>query len=180
MTSNVTELNSGSGSVVLRGIEVPVDSDVGHEFTVDCTRYVENLITETQVKKKYDLDEDTWQSLASHNVLQRAVGREKERRIHNGDAAREKAAHLLVEAVGVVGDIARDAGSPPRARIEASRELRQVAAAGADDAPAAEKERFHISINFGTAKIVKEIELTPKPQIIEHDVDEHEGDYDGI
>jgi hypothetical protein len=180
MANNVTELNGGSGSVILRGIEIPVDSDVGHEFTVDCTRYVENLITETQVKKKYDLDDEAWQALASHDALQRAVGREKERRIHNGDAAREKAAHLLVEAVGIVGDIARDAGSPPRSRIEAARELRQVAAVGADDAPTAEKERFVIRIDFGSNKLIKNVELKPKPEVIEHNVEEHEGDYDGI
>jgi hypothetical protein len=159
--TNLSEFNGGSGSVILRGVEVPVGSDIGAAFTTDCCRFVESLVTETQVREKWDLGDEAWQALASNVALQRAVGATKERRIHNGDAAREKAAHLLVEAVGIVGDIARDAGSPPRSRIEAARELRQVAAVGADDTPTAEKERFHISINFGTAKIVRDVELKP-------------------
>jgi hypothetical protein len=178
MTTTLTQTDSGT--VTLRGIPVDINSDVGSAFTIDCARFVESLVTEEQLKKKYDLDDEAWRQLAHNVTLQRAVGRQKELRVLNGDAARERAAHLLVEAVGIVGDIARDAGSPPRSRIEAARELRQVAAAGADDAPAAEKERFHITINFGTAKIVKDIELTPKPEVIEHSADEHEGDYDGI
>jgi hypothetical protein len=178
MASNVTELNGGV--VTLRGIEVNVDSDVGAAFTVDCVRFVESLVTEEQLKKKYDLDDEAWRQLAHNVALQRAVGRQKELRIRNGDAARERASHLLVEAVGIVGDIARDAGSPPRSRIEAARELRQVAAVGADDAPAAEKERFHIVLNFGSNKLIKDVESKPKPEVIEHNVDEREGDYDGI
>jgi hypothetical protein len=38
-------------------------------------------------------------------------------RILNCEAASEKAAHLLVEAVGVVGDIVRDPATPVRTRV---------------------------------------------------------------
>jgi hypothetical protein len=174
MTTTLTQTDSGT--VTLRGIPVDINSDVGSAFTTDCVRFVENLVTEEQLKKKYDLDDEAWRKFADNVALQRAVGRQNELRILNGTAAKEKATHLLVQTIDIIGDIAKDAGCPPRSRIEASRELRQVAAVGGDDAPAAEKERFHITINFGAAtKIVKEIE-SPKPEVIEHNIEEHEGD----
>jgi hypothetical protein len=176
---NIAEIDDIRGTVVLRGHTVDINSDIGATFITDVCRHVENLLSAEQLRAKYGLaDEAAWAGLAENTALQRAIAAAKVRRIHNGDAVREKAAHLLVQTIDIIGDIAKDAGCPPRSRIEASRELRQVAAVGADDAPAAEKERFHISINFGTAKIVKEIELAPKPEVIE--VDEHEGEYDGI
>jgi hypothetical protein len=68
--------------------------------------------------------------------LQRAVAAAKTRRIHDGSAAREKAAHLFIEAPAVLGEIIRDNSMSPRHRIEAARELRQVAAVGPIDAQA--------------------------------------------
>jgi hypothetical protein len=63
-----------NGSLILRGVKVDVNSDVGHQFAIDCTRFVEGLITEAQLRKKYALDDSGWQALADHEELQRAVG----------------------------------------------------------------------------------------------------------
>src|SRR5215468_6854737 len=130
MTETSVEPINGT-TVVLRGLRghaVDVDSDVGQAFTADCVRFVEGILTEEQLRKKYDVDDAGWRLLATHETLQRAVGATKERRIRNGQAAQEKAAHLFVSCPDVLGGIVNDAGAPARSRIEAIRELRQVAA----------------------------------------------------
>src|SRR6516164_10568739 len=162
MPANAITGATSDGTVILRGVTVEVDSDVGQAFTADCVRFVEGIVTEEQLRKKYDLDDDGWRQLASHDALQRAVGTVKERRIRSGQAAQEKAAHLFVSCPDVLGGIVNDTGAPARSRIEAIRELRQVATAGSGaNTPADDRERFTIRINFGTQKVHREIELKP-------------------
>jgi hypothetical protein len=142
-----------SSTVTLRGLAVEIDSDVGQAFTTDCVRFVEGIITEAQLRTKYGLDDDGWRQLASHDALQRAVGATKERRIRSGQAAQEKAAYFFVSCPDVLDGIVNDAGAPARSRIEAIRELRQVATAGSGaNTPAEDRERFTIRINFGTQR----------------------------
>jgi hypothetical protein len=162
--ANIEPINGTT--VVLRGHAVEVDSDVGQAFATDCVRFVEGIVTEEQLRKKYSIDDDGWRLLASHDALQQAVGTVKERRIRSGQAAQEKAAHLFVSCPDVLGGIVNDAGAPARSRIEAIRELRQVAAIGPGaSTPADDREKFVIRINFGTAKLRKEFELAPiKPE----------------
>ena len=62
----------------------------------------------------------------------------------------------------MLGGIVADASAPARSRIEAIRELRQVAAVGPNaNTPTEDRERFTIKINFGTNKVHKEIDLKP-------------------
>jgi hypothetical protein len=162
-----------NGSLILRGVKVEVDSDVGHQFALDCTRFVEGLVTEAQLRKKYALDDNGWQALADHEGLQRAVGAQKERRIRSGEAAREKAAALFVEAPAVLGDIIKDNTASPRHRVDAIRELRACTGIGAEaNTPANDRERFVININFGKGNVIhKEIELKPvEPKRDEEDL----------
>jgi hypothetical protein len=105
----------------------------------------------------------------------------KERRVRSGEAAREKAAALFVEAPAVLGDILRDPTTSPRHRVDAIRELRACAGVGAEDKPA-DGERIRISINFGTSKTrvdapMKKIKPEHEPLTIEHGDDEYEGEY---
>jgi hypothetical protein len=134
-------------------------------------------------EEKVRLDDKEWEALADHEELQRAVGAQKEHRIRSGEAAREKAAHLFVEAPAVLGEIIKDNTASPRHRVDAIRELR-ACASGAEDTAKADKEKFIISINFGNHKLHKEIELKPvKPEqeslVIEskHKDEEEDGEY---
>jgi hypothetical protein len=170
-----------NGSLILRGVRVEVNSDVGQAFTTDCVRFIEGIVTEEQLRKKYRLDDKEWEALADHEELQRAVGAQKERRIRSGEAAREKAAHLFVEAPAVLGDIIRDGTASPRHRVDAIRELR-ACASGAEDTMKTNKERFIINLNFGSAKVYREIDLKPiKPEqeslTIESKPEEEDGEY---
>jgi hypothetical protein len=124
-----------NGSVVLRGIEIDLVTDIGEGFVLDCARYCEGLLTEEQVKKKYELSSNAWSRLSENEPLQRAVERAKERRIRNGDAAREKAQHLFITAPDILGGILNNTLTSPRHRIEAAKELRQVALGGAENTP---------------------------------------------
>jgi hypothetical protein len=161
------------GSVVLRGIEISLDSDIGNGFVVDCTRHVEELVSAEQLKAKYRLTEEAWRQLAENEPLQHAVERTKERRIRSGAAAKEKAQHLFLTAPSVLSSILNDSAASPRHRIEAARELRQTAAIGSEAATLS-AEHFSIRIDLtaggnkddvividGTRKVGADVDLEP-------------------
>jgi hypothetical protein len=132
-----------------------------HEFITTCARYAEGLLTEAQVKKRFNFDDDTWKRLGENEPLIAAIEAEKERRIRNGDTARERAQKLYAQAPNVLGDILHDDGTSARHRIESARELRQIAANGPEAAPAS--DRFQIIINLGgdIERYDKSIEINP-------------------
>jgi hypothetical protein len=160
--TNLTEFSDGSGSAVtLRGIAVPLDGDVARVFVTDCVKFIEGLLTEEQLRKKYQLDDVSWVSLSENEPLQQRVAAEKERRIVSGDCAREKAAHLFVKAVDVVGEIVQNPTNSPRHRLDGARELRQ-ASTGSEANKPNEREKFIININFGRGNAIqKTVELKP-------------------
>jgi hypothetical protein len=148
--------NSQRGSVVLRNVEIGLDTDVGDGFVLDCARYCEGLLTENQVKTKYKLSDDAWSQLGDNEPLLQAVERRKERRIRNGDAAREKAQHLFVAAPDVLSTIINDANLSPRHRVDACRELRAVATSGSESAPATgDQFIIRIDLTAGGGEVVE-------------------------
>ena len=46
----LVDSNSQRGSVVLRGVEIDLDSDIGYGFIVDCSRFCEGLLAEDKIK----------------------------------------------------------------------------------------------------------------------------------
>ena len=80
-------------------------------------------------------------------ALGHAVRAERERRVLNGVAAREAAAKHFVKAPGIFDQIMTDAGTNPRHKIEAIKELRQTAIReNTERLP--ESERFIIKIDL--------------------------------
>lgn len=134
-------------TIVLRGVIVPLTSDVGGAFVSDASRNRERLLSDQRLTEKYGLTMSAWAGIAKNSAFRLAVDAEHERRIRNGDAAKEAAAKLFAEAPEVLGDILRDKQANARHRIEAARELRAAAGTGAEGVPTA--ERFHIVINLG-------------------------------
>ena len=134
--------------ITLRGVAVALDADVGHEFVLDCARHIEGLLSEANLKSKWGLTDAGWAALATNTYLLDLVRRQRERRIHNGLAAREGAQQEFAKAPSVLGSILNDETISPRHRIEAARELRQAAEAG-DTAETLEKEKFVVVINLG-------------------------------
>jgi hypothetical protein len=160
--------------VILRSIPIDLNSDVGHAFVVDATRAGEGLITDKELAEKYELSPADWQSITKDVALGRAIRAERERRVLSGTAAREAAAQHFIKAPAVLGSIMSDTCASPRHRIEAAKEIRQVAAGSSADSPA-EGEKFIININLGEDCVVHhEFDVTPKPKQLENEPDADE------
>jgi hypothetical protein len=137
-------------TVVLRGVAVPLNSDIGHAFVTDLSRNKERLFSDAQVIEKYDITPDDWTAIAQNKALRLLVNAEHERRMLNGTAAQEAAAKVFAESPEVMGAILRDQQANPRHRIEASKELRATARFD-DEKDVADAERYTITINLGNA-----------------------------
>jgi hypothetical protein len=159
-TSPVTTAGSG-GTVTLRGVTVTLDTDVGQAFVIDCARNTEGLIPDAEIRRKYGLSDQDWERLAGNTPVLHAVRAERERRIANGDAAREGAQRHFAKAPTILGDILTDNLVSPRHRIEAAKELREVAGNGPDAKPGT-GDKFIITINLGgDEKLCFEKEVAP-------------------
>jgi hypothetical protein len=135
---------------VLRGLPTDLASVIGHQFVTDCTRAGEGLITDKELVEKYEIPPDDWKEIIENTKLVRAIRAESERRVRNGEAARESAAKIFDKAPTVLGDILNDKSASPRHRIESARELRQTAIGTADSKNTADDgEKFIITINLG-------------------------------
>lgn len=151
----------GTGSVILRGVMVALDTDIGEAFVTDCARNTEGLLTDREIKAKYELSDDDWKRLADNTPLLRAIRAERDRRIQTGDAPREAAQRHFAQAPNILNNILTDEQIAPRHRIEAARELRHVAGNGPGTTPGA-GERFVITIDLGgDEKLVFEKKLAP-------------------
>ena len=149
------------GSVRLRDVSVSLDTDVGQAFVVDCCRHTEGLLSDSEIKSKWALSGEDWAGLGANTPLLGAVRAERERRVLSGAAAREAALRYFAQAPTVLSDILTDEQVSPRHRIEAARELRQVAGDRPDGASGAD-EKIVIKINLGGGeKLVFEKEIAP-------------------
>jgi hypothetical protein len=176
----MTNIEPSSGHVILRGRRIEIDSDVGRAFAVDCVRFIEGVATEEQLRKKYGLlSDEAWRQLEGIEPLQVLIGRLIEDRLRDGTAQREKASLRWNSAIDTVHAIVQDPATPVRARIDGARELRACSTGTEDSKPDA-RERLTIHINFGTAKVHREIELTPIKQEIECEDDLPEPRATGI
>src|SRR6516162_9742924 len=137
-------------TVILRGVRVPLASDVGYAFVTDCARNRERLFSDEEIREKYDINPDAWDEIAKNKSLRLAINSESERRMLNGTAAQEAAAKIFTEAPQVMGTILRDSQASPRHRIEASKELRATARAG-DEKTGTDTDRVIVTINLGNA-----------------------------
>jgi hypothetical protein len=158
----MTNIEPVGSTLVLRGHSIAVDSDVGHAFAIDCCRFIENLVSEEALRKKYQLDDAGWRQLELIEPLQLLVGRIMEERVRDGTAQREKASLRWLSAIDVVDAIVQDPSAPARHRLDGARELR-ACAGGEPEHKQNSREMFHITLNFGTVKVQRDVELKPHP-----------------
>ena len=78
------------GSVMLGGVTVALDTDIGQQFIIDCARNIEGQIPDREIKNKYELSDRDWERLAENVPLLQAVQVERKRRILSGEAAKRK------------------------------------------------------------------------------------------
>ena len=161
-----------NGSVILRGVKIDLDTDIGAGFTLDCCRHIEDLLTAEQLKTKYQLSEAAWRQLADNAPLQQAIERQRLHRVRSGECAKERAQFLFLTAPAVLSNILNDTTASPRHRIEAARELRQTAAVGSEAATPAASERFIIRIDLTAGGNKDDVILIDKPLAIERKEEE--------
>src|SRR5262245_5597251 len=134
-----------------------------HELLTDLARYAEDILSDHDIKKKYHFDNATWTRLCTDERFIEKIEAEKIRRTRSGITARERAQVLFAAAPMTLGAILNNDKTPVRNRIEAAREIRAVAATGAD-AIATSEERFVIRIDLGQDhKLVIDQPIRPTP-----------------
>jgi hypothetical protein len=116
-------------------------------------------LNDQRLCEKYGLAHSAWKEIAQNPTFRLAVDAEHERRVRNGDAARESAAKLFADAPEVLGTILNDKQANARHRIEAAKELRATANVGAESIPSA--ERFTIVINLGEDRLLIDKPIAP-------------------
>ena len=89
MISKDRTVVAAASTVVLGGSAVSLDSDVGGDFVKHCARNVEGLLSEGELRAKYQLRDEEWAGLATNEQLLSAVRAEVDRRIANGECARD-------------------------------------------------------------------------------------------
>jgi hypothetical protein len=140
---------------------VDISTDLGRAFVVDATRAGEGLITDDELREKYDLSPADWMAVTKDKSLGRAVRDERDRRVRNGTAARESAARFFVKGPAILDQIASDAQSNARHKIDAIRELRATATGSGDGDGHSQNEKFTITINLGADVEKYEFDVTP-------------------
>jgi hypothetical protein len=149
--------SSGSGRLHICGTEISVEDEIGKAFITECSRNIEGLRSDREIKEAWDLDDGEWIALAENKPLLNAIKIEREKRIRNGEAAREAAQLYFAKAPAVLNEILQNATVSPRHRIEAAKELRQVAADVREHTASGEK--FSIVIDLGgDCQLVREFE----------------------
>jgi hypothetical protein len=146
-SSTPTSTGFENGSVGIRGVSVNLDSEPAKTFVTECARNIEGLRSDQEIREAWGLDEREWTALADNTPVLNAIKAERERRIRSGEAAREAAQQHFAKAPSILNDILQNDTISPRHRIEAAKELRQVAGGGRENEAAA--ERFTIVIDLG-------------------------------
>jgi hypothetical protein len=163
--------------VVLHGREIALNTDEGRRFVVDCVRAGEKLVSDSELQQIYEITPENWAKLEKNTALIKAVRDERKRRVRNGQAAKEAAAQHFVKAPTVLDSIMSDAKASPRHRIEAAREIRQVAIGGdSTESHVDASDRFIININLGADETIK-IEVPPE-DIRRNNAKQIEGEID--
>jgi len=150
-------------AVTLRGVRVPLNSDVGAAFVSDCARNRQKIFSDARLQEKYGIDPSDWNDIVNNKALRLAISAECDRRMLNGDAAKESAAQIFMNSPTVMGEILNDKSASPRHRIEASKELRATARSD-DEKPGTDAERVIVTINLGADEriVVDSGPLPPK------------------
>src|SRR5262249_53149858 len=105
-----------------------------HELITDLARFSETLCTESAIRKKWRLSEETWELLGSSDELVRAIEEEKTKRIRSGTAKRELAQAHIIRGPNVLATIMDDPKANARHRVDSIKALNAIADPGPEAA----------------------------------------------
>jgi len=135
-----------------------------HELIVDLARFSESLCTESAIRKKWRLSEETWERLGSSDELVRAIEEEKTRRVRSGATKRELAQQHIVRGPAVLASIMDDPRQSARHRVDSVKALDSLDANESKDAT--EQDRIIIRIEMGADLRAKGQEPGPGDVVI--------------
>src|SRR5262249_4515004 len=130
-----------------------------HELVQDLCRYAENLTSESAVRKRWRLSEETWEALGADDELVRAIEDERTRRRRSGATKRELAQAHVIRGHDVLATIMDDPKANARHRVDSIKALNAIADPGPE--AAAEQERIFIRIDMGADLRAKGQEPNP-------------------
>jgi hypothetical protein len=134
------------------------------ELIDDLTRFAEGIYTESAVRKKWRLSEETWELLGTDDELVRAIEEAKIRRVRNGSFKRERAQQHVTRAPDVLASIMDDPKANARHRVDSAKALDSLADNGPE--ATAEQERIIIRIDMGADVRAKGLPSDPKDVLI--------------
>jgi hypothetical protein len=156
--------------LVLNGTKTSLTSAQGRDFVADCVRAGEGLISDTDLRDKYEIDATDWGSITKNKLLIQAIRAESERRVRNGQAAQEAASKHFAKAPGYLNEIMADKATSPRYRIESARELRATAIGNGPET-SNNADKFVITINLGGGHVERyEKDLKPIKELTAEEV----------
>jgi hypothetical protein len=155
-------------NVILRGIEVALDSDIGRTFVVDVTRAAEGILTDADLCEIYEVSMEELGKLLKSKIFANAVRSERDRRVRSGTAAKEAASKYFIKSPKILDEIQSDETANARHKIESIRELRQIAAPE-NAGGTGQSDRFVITINIGDESLTynKSIAIDPNDGVRE-------------
>src|SRR5262249_20205675 len=141
----------------------------------DLCRYAENLASESAVRKKWRLSEETWELLGADDELVRAIEEEKTRRIRSGATKRELAQQHIIRGPTVLASIMDDPRANARHRVDSIKALNAIADPGPEAAAAQERIFIRIDMSADTKdpKDVLTIEAAARPSNPKQIEDDH-------
>jgi hypothetical protein len=151
-----------ASTIALNGTETALASPEGRDFVSDCVRAGEGLISDSDLREKYEIAADAWKNITKNKALVQAIRTESERRTRTGIAAKEAASKHFAKAPGYLNEIMSDKATSPKYRIEASKELRATAT-GDGNSASSNADKFVINITLGGGRgIHREFDLPMK------------------
>jgi hypothetical protein len=164
--------------VILNGKPVELSSDLGRKLVTRCTQAAEGIAKDSDVIDEFEISISEWENIKTSTKLGRAIREEGRRRVANGQRAREAAQGIFVKAPAVLDGIMSSEQASARHRIEACKEIRQVAIGGdgAKNAPDA-GQPFLIRIDLSATpggEVVEVRGTTNPPKQIEGEIDASE------
>jgi hypothetical protein len=162
--------------IVLNGKPTKIDSSEGSAFVRDACRAGESILSDEMLCQTYGLTPKNLEKLTENRALIAAVRAEGRRRVRSGQRAKEAAQGIFVKAPTVLDSIMSDERASPRHRIEAAKEIRQVAIGSGNESIAEAAERFTITINLGAD--VEPFKLDVDPKDIRHNTKQIESELD--
>ena len=151
------------------------------ELVDDLTRFAEGIYSESAVRKKWRLSEETWELLGNDDELVRAIEKTRIQRVRNGSFKRERSQQHVTRAPDVLAGIMDDPKQSAKHRIDSAKVLDSFSGNGPQ--AEAEPERFVIKIDLGADLRAKgqdpnpgdviTIEATPRPSTPKQIEDDH-------